>query len=42
MVEMNLSIENSCLLWGNRVIVLLNFQSKMLGELHVTTQELTT
>ena len=36
-----LSIENSCLLWGNRVTVLLDFQSKMLGELHVTTQELT-
>ena len=38
---MNLSIENLCLLSGNRVTDLLNFQSKMLGQLHVTTQELT-
>ena len=29
-----LSIENLCLLWGNRVVVPLNLQSKVLGELH--------
>ena len=29
-----LSIENLCLLWGNRVIVPLNLRSKVLGESH--------
>ena len=29
-----LSVENSCLLWENRVIVPINLQSKVFGELH--------